>query len=141
MTTGMCSRRRVPDAVRRGARACARPGVSGQATVELALLLPLVLGLLVLVFQVALVGRDQVVVVHAARAAVREAALTPDPGRVREAATRSLPGAETRVLRRGPVGEPVEVEVAYRSVTDLPLIGSLLPDPDLRARAVMRVER
>jgi len=131
----------APAGSRRGVRSRVRPGASGQATVELALLLPLVLALLVLVFQVALVGRDQVVVVHAARAAVREASVTADRDRVEAAATRALPGAEVRVLQRGSVGRPVEVEVSYRSVTDLPVVGALLPDLDLRSRATMRVER
>ena len=51
----------------RSARSRARSD-RGQATVELALVLPLVFGLLVLVFQIALVARDEVLVVHAARA-------------------------------------------------------------------------
>ena len=42
---------------------------------------------------------------------------------------------------RPKVGEPIAVTVAYRSVTDLPLVGVLFPDPVLRARAEMRVER
>jgi Flp pilus assembly protein TadG len=109
--------------------------------VEFALLLPLFFALLALVFQVALVGRDEILVVHAARAAAREAALTTDPARIVAAGTRALPGAVVRVVRRGPVGEPVEVDVTYTSVTDLPVVGSLLPDLTLRERAVMRVER
>jgi len=60
---------------------------------------------------------------------------------VRAAATRSLPGAVVHIARRGEVGEPVEVDVTYTSVTDLPLVGPMLPDLTLHARAVMRVER
>jgi hypothetical protein len=129
------------DRSRRGARACARPGAAGQSTVEFALVLPLFFALVVLVFQVAVVGRDEILVVHAARAAAREASVSPSTARVRDAATRTLPGAQVRVVGRGRVGEPVEVEVTYRSVTDLPVVGRLLPDLTLRARAVMRVER
>jgi hypothetical protein len=33
------------------------------------------------------------------------------------------------------------VEVRYRAVTDVPLVGVLFPDPELHARAVMRAER
>jgi hypothetical protein len=113
----------------------------GQATVELALVLPLVLALLVLVFQVALVARDEILVVHVARDAAREATVTRDPGRVSAAAVRNLPGATVRVVRRGEVGEPVEVAVTYVSRTNLPLIGALLPDLTLHADSVMRVER
>jgi Flp pilus assembly protein TadG len=103
--------------------------------------LPLFFGLLVLLFQVGLVARDEIVVTHAARAAVREASVTGDARRIASAGTRALPGAQVRVVRRGPVGQPVEVEVTYVSRTDLPLIGPLLPDLTLHARAEMQVER
>ena len=124
-----------------GAHARARPDHAGQSTVEFALVLPLIFGLLVLVFQVALVARDEVLVTHAARAAVREASVTADAARVVAAARRSLARADVRVARRGAVGEPVEVDVSYVSITDLPIVGALLPDLTLHAHAVMRVER
>jgi TadE-like protein len=123
----------------RSARSRARSD-HGQATVELALVLPLVFGLLVLVFQIALVARDEVLVVHAARDAAREATLTRDVARVVAAAHRNLPGATVRIVRRGRVGDPVEVAITYVSRTDLPLIGPLLPDLTLHGRSVMRVE-
>ncbi len=124
----------------RGAPGRARPG-PGQAPVEFALVLPLLVALLVLLLQVAFVGRDELLVVHAARDAAREATVTGGFGRIRAAATRTLPGALVRVIRRGGVGEPVEVEVTYVSRTDVPLLGALLPDISLHGRAVMRVER
>jgi hypothetical protein len=123
----------------RSARSRARSD-RGQATVELALVLPLVFGLLVLVFQIALVARDEVLVVHAARDAVREATVTRDEARVVAAGRRNLPGAMVRIVRRGRVGEPVEVAITYVSRTELPLIGALLPDLRLHGRSVMRVE-
>jgi hypothetical protein len=112
----------------------------GQATVELALVLPLVFTLLVLLFQVALVARDEIVVVHAARDAAREATLTGDATRVAAAAHRSLPDATARIVRRGPVGKPVEVAITYVSRTNLPLVGFFVPDVTLHAHSVMRVE-
>ena len=36
---------------------------------------------------------------------------------------------------------PITVEVSYRSVTDLPLVGPLFPDPTLHSRVSMRVEK
>jgi len=123
----------------RSARSRARSD-HGQATVELALVLPLVFGLLVLVFQIALVARDEVLVVHAARDAAREATLTRDVARVVAATRRNLPGATVRIVRRGRVGDPVEVAITYVSRTDLPLIGALLPDLTLHGQSVMRVE-
>src|SRR4051812_11385620 len=125
----------------RGARRGGAHPDPGQSTVELALVLPLFFGLLVLVFQVGLVARAEIMVTHAARAAVREAAVTRDGSKVAAAGTRALPGAHIHVVRRGPVGQPVTVEVTYVSHTDLPLIGPLLPDLTLRARADMEVEK
>jgi hypothetical protein len=114
---------------------------SGQAVVEFALVLPLLIALIVLVVQVAVVGRDEIAVTHAARAAVREASVTADATRIRLAATRALPGARVQIVRRGGVGEPVEVIVFYVARTDLPIVGPLLPDLSLSARAVMDVDQ
>jgi Flp pilus assembly protein TadG len=119
----------------------ARRGEAGQSTVEFALVLPLFFALLVLVFQVAVVGRDEILVTHAARAAVREATVTSDPAAIAAAATRSLPGADVEVVQRGAVGQPVEVRVTYVAPTNVPVVGSFIPDLTLRASAVMRVER
>ena len=135
----------TPIAGGRGARSRARSDhgrdVGGQATVELALVLPLIFAMLVLVFQIALVARDEIVVVHAARDAVREATVSGDPALIAAAAHRNLPGASVRVVRRGGIGEPVEVAITYVSHTDLPLIGALIPDLMLHSASVMSVER
>jgi TadE-like protein len=113
----------------------------GQATVEFALLLPLIVFAALAVIQVALVVRDQMAVVHAAREAARAASVEPDPGYAVAVARRTAPDAEVRVGARPEVGEPISVEVSLRSVTSVPLVGALFPDPVLRARAEMRVER
>jgi hypothetical protein len=118
-----------------------RTSDGGQATVEFALTLPLIAVLALLLVEGALVGRDQVAVVHAAREAVRAASVDPDPDAPAEAARRVLPGATVDAGVRPPPGRPVTVTVSYRSPTDLPLVGSFLPEPRLSARAVMRVER
>lgn len=113
----------------------------GQATVEFALVLPLVVMAMLALIQVGLLVRDHLAVVHAAREAARSASVEPDPARAVAAARRTLPGADVEVGARPAVGGSITVEVAYRSVTDLPLVGRLFPDPVLRSRAVMRVER
>ena len=56
-------------------------GDRGQASVELALLLPLLVLLLLVILQVGLLGRDVVLVTHASREAARAAATDPDPAR------------------------------------------------------------
>jgi hypothetical protein len=109
--------------------------------VEFALILPILVLALLAVVQVALVVRDHIAVVHAAREAARAASVDPDPSRAVRAARRTLPGARVHVGRRGRVGEPITVVVTYRSSTELPLVGPLFPDPTLRSRVVMRVEK
>jgi hypothetical protein len=45
------------------------------------------------------------------------------------------------VSGRGGPGSRVEVQVRYRSATDLPLVGPLVGDVELSGSASMRVER
>jgi Flp pilus assembly protein TadG len=120
-------------------------GQRGQATVELALGLPVVLVGILLVVQVGLVVADQVRVVAAAREGARVAAVDDRAGEARTAAVRASGLAPARTVvevgGRCPPGSPVQVAVAYRAATEVPLAGALLPDITLRARAVMRVER
>jgi Flp pilus assembly protein TadG len=118
-----------------------RPGQGGQTTAELAVVFPVVLLLALTLIQAALVLRDDLVLADAAREAARAASLDPDPARAERAATAVLPGATVTPAPRPAVGELVTVRVSYRSATTLPLVGPLLPDPRLVARATMRVER
>ena len=117
----------------------------GQASVELALVLPLVMLLLLAVVQLGLLVRDQILVVHAAREAVREAAVDPAADAPRRAALASSTLSDTRLTvstsGRGAVGSRVRVEVAYRASTGVPLLGAAMGDLTLRASATMRVER
>ncbi len=122
-----------------------RRGERGQATVELALVLPLVVILLAGVVQLALVARDDNLVAHAAREAVRAAAVDDDPAAPRRAAEAAGPllaeRLDVRTSERGEPGSTVTVVVTYSSPVRLPLIGPLVDDVDLEARATMRVER
>lgn len=121
-----------------------RAGDHGQAAVELALALPVVAVLLLVLVQVALVVRDQVLVVHAAREAARAAAVDPDPAVPRRAALAAAPLHGERlsvaVERQARAGGRVRAVVSYRSSTFVPLVGPLIPDIALRAHATMRQE-
>jgi Flp pilus assembly protein TadG len=117
-----------------------RPAQQGQAAVELALALPLVALLMLAVVQVGLVVRDQVLTVHAAREAARAAAVDADPRAATAAALRGTGLPASRLTVRVQRGTTADVAVTYRSPTDLPLVGRLLPDLSLRAKAAMRVE-
>ena len=114
---------------------------TGQTTAELAVVFPVVLLLTLTMIQAALVLRDDLALVDAAREAARAASLDADPARAERAAVSVLPGTVVRPYARPPVGEMVNVTVAYRSLTTLPLVGPLLPDPLLLAHTAMRVER
>jgi hypothetical protein len=116
----------------------------GQSTVELALVLPVALVILLGVVQVGVIVRNQVMLTHAAREAVRSAAVSPDLAAAQRAAE-GAGGLDARRLhlaldgRDGP-GSFVHARVDYLSVTDVPLIGPLLPDVSMHAEATMRVE-
>lgn len=115
----------------------------GQASVELALCLPVIAVLLLLVVQAGLIVADQVAVVQAAREAARRASVDPDPDAARRSALggRLVPGRTTVTIERV-AGDPelVRARVRHRAATDVPIIGPLLPDVDLDASAVMAVE-
>ena len=117
----------------------------GQAAVELALVLPLVAALALALLQVALVVRDQVLVVHAAREGAGAAAVSDDSGAARVAALAGAGLAPDRVVveasGRGGAGSRVRVLVRYVSLTDLPLVGPLVGNVELSGSASMRVER
>jgi TadE-like protein len=121
-----------------------RRGEEGQAAVELALCLPLLAGLALVLLQVALVVRDQVLVTHAAREAAREAAVTSDVAAARRAASAGAHLDPDRmqvvIAGRGRPGSRVSVEVRYASPTEIPLVGPLVGDVHLSATAAMRVE-
>lgn len=112
--------------------------------VALLLLLPFVAVLLLGVVQVGLVVRDQVLVVHAAREAARAAAVDPAEGAARDAAEAATALAAARLVvavsGRGDAGSRVSVTVTYASPTVVPLVGRLLGDVTVTARATMRVE-
>lgn len=123
-----------------------RAGDRGQATVESAVVLPVIAVLMALIVQVGLVVRDHVLVVHAAREAVRAAAVATADERL-DAARRGGAGAGpldpdhlqvTQELLAG--GDRLRVGVQYLSRTDLPIIGALLPDVELTADATMSLE-
>lgn len=127
-----------------GARFRRIGGSRGQATVELALVLPVVVVVALLLVQVSLVGLAQILVVQAARAGARTAAVEADVASVRAAAL-ATPGLRSDRLsvERGPRGSPgslVSVTVRYRVPTDLPLVGRLVSDVSLTSTAVFQVE-
>lgn len=120
----------------RAGRSC-----GGQATVEVALLLPVVVLLALAIGQVAVVAHARVLVTHAAREGARLAAVGESDGAVREAvferSTLRRDRIDVRVVRRATT---VEVTVRYLDPTDVALVGPLIGGVELVAVAVMRRE-
>lgn len=103
-------------------------------------MLPLVVVLLLVMLQVALVGRDQLALELAAREAARAAAVSAEP-----VAAAAMAAARVTTLQPLGVdvavgGDTVTVTVRHRSVTAVALVGHLLADVDLRATATMALE-
>ncbi len=121
-----------------------RRGEGGQAAAELVLVLPVVILGLLLVIQVGLIARAQVLVVNAAREGARAAAVE-GPGAA-EATAAASPGmrddhlAVSAATEPGQTGDLVRVQVRYRVPTDVPLVGPMVGVPTLTAEVVMRVE-
>jgi len=123
---------------------CGRGVDRGQATVEVALLVPLMAVLVLVVVQVGVLVHDQLLVMAAAREAVRAGAVSGAEADTRAAAgsTGGLdPGRLEVAVSRGPgEGGTVRVVLRYVSRTDVPVAGALLPDVTVSATASMRSE-
>ncbi len=114
----------------------------GQATVELALLLPFIALLVAATIQVGAVGRDAVRVGHAPRAASRAASIGESDGEIRRVALASSGLSAGRLtITTARAADAVAVTVVYRSPTDVALIGGLVGDVELREQLVLALER
>lgn len=117
----------------------------GQSTVEFALILPLVAIVLLCIIQAGFVVRDQLLVSHAAREAARAAVVT-DADRAGAALSAARQAGSLQSDRLSGTITPLEggaslrVVLAYRSPTDLAIIGPLVPDINLESSVVMRIE-
>ncbi len=112
----------------------------GQAVVELALVLPLVVLFVFGALQVAVVARDQLAIEYVAREAARAAAVSADPAGAAKAAA-------GRVAKLAPIdvsvsvaGDVVRVRVRYVNATDVALVGVAISDVTLEATAAMAWE-
>jgi Flp pilus assembly protein TadG len=112
----------------------------GQAAVEFAIALPLVVVLLLGIIQVVLVTRDQIALELAARDGARAASVAADPA---SAARRGAMAATTLQ----PLDVAARVDAAYVSVTvgytnptSVPLIGAVIGDVELSATVTLARE-
>lgn len=113
----------------------------GQATVELAILIPVLAVFLLLIIQVALVVRQHVLVVNASRNVARELSVNDDRNRAIAIARSSAPNSKVSISRPSKPGEYLSVKVSDRVESSLPLIGVIFPDVTVSNETVMRVEK
>jgi hypothetical protein len=113
---------------------------SGQATVELALVMPLIIGLLLIILNVGLIVRDQLAVWHAASAGARAASISPDSPDVVQQAVESevkLRPIHLRIVRDGDL---ITVEAKYPRTIGLWLLEYISPPLTLSATVTMHVQ-
>ncbi len=116
----------------------------GQAAVETALVLPLVMATVLALVQVGLLVRDQILVVHATREAARAAAVEPTTEAATSAALAATglnPGrlqVETSGGRTA--GGLLRVTVRYHPEPAVPIVGRVFPSIALEETLTIRVE-
>ena len=129
-------------ATRLGARRRLR-AEGAQATVEFALVLPLLFALVWLGVEASLLLRDQVLVTHAAREAARSSAVGLSPGEA-SAAGRQRSGlgdaVSVDVVSGGAAGSTTVASARLGEGGRLPMLGRLVPGLEVRASVTMRVE-
>ncbi len=113
----------------------------GQASVELALVLPVLVVLLLLAVQVGLAVRDRLVVLHAVRTAARAVVVDPTPAAARAALERTGVDGRATVTVAGELGPGgfATVTVAMPP-TRVPIIGRVLPAGSVTERLTVLVE-
>ena len=112
---------------------------AGQATIEVAITLPIVLVAALAIAQIAIAVRNELAVELAAREGARAGAVAADStGAARDAAERvtALPISVT--TRRG--ADVVTVTVTYVDDTDVAIIGRLIGPIEHRAEVTMALE-
>jgi Flp pilus assembly protein TadG len=112
----------------------------GQAAVELALVMPVVVVFMLLILQVGLVVREQIALIHACGAAARAASIADSPDDAASSVfSASSFGAEADIDVTTNDGM-VTVDVVFNHPTDLAIVGLFLPDITLRASATYQLQ-
>jgi Flp pilus assembly protein TadG len=115
---------------------------AGQATVEVALAVPLLVIVMLFGVQIALVIRDQIATIAAAREAARAVVVADGKTNVADAAVARTVALNPsrRSVKVSINGQLVTATVTYRSPTDLPLVGIFIPDITVHGSATMALE-
>lgn len=109
----------------------------GQATVELAIILPFIVLLAAALIQCGLIVVDQLAVWTAARSAARAAAISPDPQLAAQRAADDAVGLRPLHVTIRSTNDVVSAHVEYIDRTSLPIIGLFFPEITLQATVAM----
>lgn len=109
----------------------------GQAAVELAMAMPLVVVFALGAVQVGLVARDRVAIELAAREAARAASVSADPAAAAVAAAHRVTSLGPLDVSVAVAGDVVRVRVAYTNPTDVAIVGTAIGDVTVAATAAM----
>ncbi|MCB0974119.1 MAG: pilus assembly protein [Actinobacteria bacterium] len=115
-------------------------GERGQATVEFAGVLMLIVVLVLLIGQVLVVAQARVAVENAARAGVRELSIGATDAQVAAAIRDIDQRANLTAAQRAQPGQTSRIRVELRIATDVPIVGVLVPDVTVSASATARTE-
>jgi Flp pilus assembly protein TadG len=113
---------------------------AGQAAVEFAIALPIVVLLLLGIVQLVVVARDQLAVELAAREGARAASVSASPDASAARAAQHATGLRPLNVATRLDGARVTVSVEHVNTTDVPLIGVFIADVTVTARATMSRE-
>ena len=112
---------------------------AGQATVEFALALPVLLIIVLGIIQVGVAIRNELAVELAAREGARAAVVSSDPSGAAGRAARRSVRMPIEVSTQTP-SHTVEVTITYTGPTDVPIIGRFLGPSTHQATATMATE-
>ncbi len=113
---------------------------AGQAAVEFAIALPVVVLLVLGIVQLVVVARDQLAVELAAREAARAASVAASPEAAAARAAASATALSPLDVTTHVGGDRVTVSVRYVDTTAVPLIGAFIADIALTAQVTMARE-
>ncbi len=114
---------------------------AGQATVELALVLPVIVFFLLLIIHVGIIVRQHMLVTHASREAARVLSVDNSRKDAIEVAKKNLPNAKVEIFRPLTSGEYLNVTVRDNVKSPIPILGRVIPEVTLSSTFEMRVEK
>ncbi|MEI8322228.1 MAG: TadE family protein [Actinomycetes bacterium] len=111
----------------------------GQATIEFALALPLLVVFVMLIAQFAIVARQQLALWEVARDAARLASVSPNPQTAAQEIVAQNGFSTSAVVATNSDGI-TQVSLTFKENTSLPLLGPFIPSITLRAHVAMLTE-